>query len=900
MIKNGYARIVLLIGALAPGLLIAQSKTVDSLEAVFYQQEQDALRLEAALALCDEWSFLQTDTAWRWAERSYALAQQLDNPALLARSLYQLGAAAYDKRELQQAMAYFLEALQHFEALGDDRRRMDTRLEIGLIYQDMGEYGQAREYLDAFYQFYARQGEKEAPNIIFALNQFVVLFEQMQEVDSMLHYAKATLAAAERYGQDKYLANIHNNLASVYLYAKNYPKAQYHFQQAERIGFGPNKVGRYYNFYALADMNRALGALDSSAYYAQQALAVAQSFGDLEKESNIHLFLSGLYQDGGDFEQAFHQLDTFTQLKDSLTALRHQRDLSELSIRYQTQEKEARIAQQQLELQREANRRNRIIFGSLLGFLLLGGIFLFWRKRQQEQARQTAMELKYQQAEAERLRELSDLKSNFFANISHEFRTPLTLLLGPLREMERTQDLSAITKDLPKLRRQGERLLNLADQMLDLSRLESGAMPERLERHDLTQKVAVVAAAFESLAEQKDIRLNTRLPGQPLAVLLDTDKLEKVLNNLIGNAIKFTPGGGQVQVELRANLDADTVQAQIQVQDDGPGIPEEQLPHIFERFYQGQPSAPTARAGAGIGLALTKELVSFMGGEIKAESPPSQGARFTLSIPFQQAKPEPPLPETPPETPTDASIVLLAEDNTELRQYIRQQLYPAYRVLETADGQAGLRLAQERLPDLIISDVRMPGMDGLDFCRTVKEDERTSHIPIILLTALADQADVRAGLLTGADAYLTKPFDAEALRIRVAQMIQQRQQLREKYARALKEVPTPVAAEHPADAAFLKKVEQQVLQHLDQEDFSIEALGRAVGMSRSQLHRKIKALTDQSPSVFVRTLRLREAYRLLRAQKGNVSEVAHQVGMPNLAHFSRSFKEWFGKPPSQI
>ncbi len=252
MIRLVYLRILFLTGVLTPGWLVAQSQATDSLEQVFYQHNKDSVGIEAALALCDEWSFLQTDTAWEWARRAYALAEDLQSPSLTARSLYQLGAAAYDKRELQQAMAYFLQAMERFEELGDDRRRMDTRLEIGLIYQDMGEYGQARQYLDAFYQFYARQGAAEAPNIIFALNQFVVLFEKMQEVDSMLHYARATLKAAEQYGQDKYLANIHNNLASVYLYAKDYPRAQHHFQQAERIGFGPNKVGRYYNFYALA------------------------------------------------------------------------------------------------------------------------------------------------------------------------------------------------------------------------------------------------------------------------------------------------------------------------------------------------------------------------------------------------------------------------------------------------------------------------------------------------------------------------------------------------------------------------------------------------------------------------------------------------------------------------
>jgi DNA-binding response OmpR family regulator len=290
-----------------------------------------------------------------------------------------------------------------------------------------------------------------------------------------------------------------------------------------------------------------------------------------------------------------------------------------------------------------------------------------------------------------------------------------------------------------------------------------------------------------------------------------------------------------------------------------------------------------------------------MGGDIHVESKVGHGTRFVLSIPFQKAPaPTAAIQATPVSPDNGQPLVLITEDNPELRQYICEQLQEQYQIIEAAEGQTGLQMAQEQLPDLILSDVRMPGMDGLDFCRAIKTDERSSHIPVILLTALADQEDVRTGLLTGADAYLTKPFDAEELRIRVGQLIQQRRQLREKFARSLKDSPAPVEAENPADAVFLRKVEQAVMSQLDEEDFSIEALGRAVGMSRSQLHRKIKALTDQSPSVFVRTLRLREAYRLLQAKAGNVSEVAHQVGMPNLAHFSRSFKDLFGHPPSQI
>jgi len=893
--------------AMASALLPAQNALTDSLETAFYAESADSLRWQAAIALSEEWAFIQTDTALAWAERGHRIAQQLQDPPRIAQSLYQLGAAAYKKRELRQAMGYFLQALQRFEALGDDRRRMDTRLEIGQIYRDRKEYGKARRYLDEFLHFYQQQGQAEAANIIYALNQYVVHFEQTEQTDSMLHYARATLEAAQRYGQDKYLANIHNNLASVYLYAKNYDKAQYHFKQAERIGFGPNKIGRFYNFYALADMYRSLQQADSSTHYARRALSVARSFGDLEKEAQIHLLLSGLHQDGGNYRSAYFQLDTFMQLKDSLIAQRHERDLSELSVKYETQEKEARIAQQQLELQRAANRRNRLLFASVLGFLLLAGLFLYLRHRQRARARQTALKLQYQQAEAQRLRELDQLKSNFFANISHEFRTPLTLLLSPLREMARANFRGDADSYLKTMERQGERLLSLVDQMLDLSRLQSGAMPRQTEHKDLGQFVRLTAAAFESLAQQKGVNLQMDLPQHPLPALLDPDKLEKILNNLLSNALKFTPAGQHIWLSLSVEETEDELQAQIRVKDNGPGIPPEQLPHIFERFYQGEPQQGQEQSGAGIGLALSQELAHFMGGTIEAESEPGHGSCFTLQLPFAKAAaaemPAAPLAEAKTAEASSTAnqpLVLIAEDHAELRQYLRGQLSEDYLILEAENGQTGLELAKSRMPELIISDVRMPGMDGLAFAERLKQAEATSHIPIILLTALAERPDVHAGLSTGADAYLTKPFDTEELRIRAAQLIQQRRELREKFARALRDNEATPKLANPADAAFLDKVEQAVQQRLDQEDFSIAELGRELGMSRSQLHRKIKALTDQSPSVFVRTLRLREAYRLLRERRGNISEIAHEVGMPNLAHFSRSFKELYGKPPSQV
>jgi DNA-binding response OmpR family regulator len=391
-----------------------------------------------------------------------------------------------------------------------------------------------------------------------------------------------------------------------------------------------------------------------------------------------------------------------------------------------------------------------------------------------------------------------------------------------------------------------------------------------------------------------------------------------MVSNLLSNAFKFTPEKGRVTVEMTVVQQSnEQIELKISVANTGKGIPPEQLPHIFDRFYS-QPQESAAMQSSGIGLALTKELVELHGGTIQAASEPHQRTVFTFTLPLLLAKaattelaPPPPAavfaeaeaPEMPQTTNSRHPIVLLVEDNPDLRAYIKEQLVNHYQILEAVHGKQGLDLAIAHIPDLVLTDVMMPEMNGMELCQMLKTDERTSHVPVVMLTARSDQQDKISGLSTGADAYLTKPFDAEELQIVVHNLIEQRRKLREKFAVDFGASPATAPSldfVSPAEDAFLKKVTAAVKARLDDENFSIENLGETVGMSRSQLHRKLKAITDQSPSVFVRTLRLQHAYHLLQQRAGNISEVAFQVGIPNLAYFSRSFSEQYGFPPSTL
>jgi CheY-like chemotaxis protein/two-component sensor histidine kinase len=520
-----------------------------------------------------------------------------------------------------------------------------------------------------------------------------------------------------------------------------------------------------------------------------------------------------------------------------------------------------------------------------------------------------------------------------------------------------------------------QRLLGLINQLLDLSKLESGKMPLRAAPGNLVEFLQNLAVAFAPLAERKRITLRFESKEKKLLVYFDRDKAEKIFGNLLSNAMKFTPEGGSVQLsvssgQLPLNTDHRSLITDhwllITVKDTGIGIPAEKLPHIFDRFYQVDASATREYEGTGIGLALVKELVELHRGTVSVASKVGQGTTFTVALPLgkdhlapeevleiseqysvaQASLPADKMSALHPFAESDQSsvtsdqysvsgeqdamtpslqnsitpalhqsndpslqksitpeiherdLVLIVEDHAEMRRYVRQELEPAYRVLEAANGEEGLAAALEAIPDIVISDVMMPKMNGYELCSRLKTDERTSHVPVILLTAKADQPDKLVGLETGADDYLGKPFDRHELVARVKNLIALRRKLRERFTKQIVLKPSEVRVENQ-DEAFLKKIMTIIEEHLGDEDFDVDLLCRSVGMSRAQLQRKLKALVNQSPMELVRTMRLERAADLLRQNAGSIAEIAYQVGFSSQAHFTRSFHEHFGAPPSE-
>ena len=545
------------------------------------------------------------------------------------------------------------------------------------------------------------------------------------------------------------------------------------------------------------------------------------------------------------------------------------------------------------------------------------------------QVRRTRSRLERQREhlELEKLRELDRLKSRFFADVSHEFRTPISLILGPVSQMLEESPSPEHTRKLRLVRRHAQYLLRLISQFLDLSRLESRKMPLQVAPGELMDDVAGIISAFSEISESRGVCLQFERPPATSTegiepCYFDRDVLEKILNNLLGNAFKFTPDGGTVTVEGRWTAEY----VEIVVSDSGPGIAPEHLPHLFDRFYQVE--GTRSREGFGIGLALVKELVELHRGTVAVESEPGKGTRVAvrLAVARDQFRPDeivddtgdarqtiqalqapsvhgrsdvPALTVSPAPPDADARrTVLIVEDHADLRRFLRDQLQSEYRVVEARDGAEGLERAGAILPGLVLSDVMMLEMNGFELCRALKTNERTAHIPVVLLTAKAGREDRLLGLNTGADCYLVKPFDPQELLARVRNLVDQRRLLRERFSASVVLKPSEVEAA-PADQAFLSRLLAVVESNLEDPEFDVERLGRAIGLSRSQLHRKVRALTKQPPTMLIRSIRLERAAELLARRTGSVAEIAYSVGFSSQAYFAKCFREQFRSSPKE-
>lgn len=541
-------------------------------------------------------------------------------------------------------------------------------------------------------------------------------------------------------------------------------------------------------------------------------------------------------------------------------------------------------------------------------------------------------QLNFEQLEAKRVKELDSVKTQLYTNITHEFRTPLTVILGMAQQVKNDPH-GHLDNGIDMIIRNGQSLLNLVNEMLDLSKLETGKMALQTVNGDIINFLRYIVESFHSLAESEKKQLHFLAGMDSLYVAYDPEKVRQIVANLLSNALKFTPQKGNIYITISENTllqESGKSILVIKVKDTGIGIPESQLEHIFERFYQLDNSHTRKAEGTGIGLALTKELVKLMEGEITVKSPPTgatRGTEFTvtlplLSVPVSENIVYPDIKEAiskqirsqsfnnlnPEEEKQvkEKPLILLVEDNADVVAYTASCL-PDYRLAVGQDGREGFEIASEIIPDLIITDVMMPFVDGFELCRQLRNAEHTSHIPIIMLTAKADMESRMEGLEKGADAYLEKPFNREELLLRIKKLLELRKKLQQFYLKnaglftnTITEGDAPPEAlllENKAEDEFVKRVREAVETHLANASFTVEQLCKLVFMSHSQLHRKLEALTGCSPNKFIRIIRLNKAKEMMKDSTSSIASIALDCGYNDPGYFARVFKQEYGVTP---
>ncbi len=552
-------------------------------------------------------------------------------------------------------------------------------------------------------------------------------------------------------------------------------------------------------------------------------------------------------------------------------------------------------------------------------------IFILYFIRSYDLKRQRLKhQLELEHEHAQKLEELDRIKSRFFTNISHEFRTPLTLILGPAEQILTNHVDDVAKKNAGLIKKNANNLLTLINQLLDLARLDSGRLELKATKQNIIPFLKGMVMSFESLAIMNSIKLNLKVTEDKLMVYFDREKMETVIKNLLSNAFKFTPKEKEISVSLE---EINESSIEIKVSDTGIGISEEQLPKIFDRFYQVNSANIRKHGGTGIGLSLVKELVELHHGSISVDSIKGEWTEFKIILQLGNEHLSPQeIVEIDNQLPfeklnidnselihstnlgsnienllTNKNIVLIVEDNKDVREFIKDSLGNDYHFQEAENGKEGIIKAEEFIPDLIISDVMMPKMDGNEMTRRLKTDQKTSHIPIILLTAKSGQENRIEGLETGADDYLTKPFDAKELHIRINNLINLRKKLQEIYsADKLAALPQGKNKLKGIDAQFMDRILKVIEEHISEEEFTIENFGNEVGMSRSQMFRKIKALTGKSCSVYLRSIRLAKAKAMIQNHEATISEIAYSVGFGSPSYFAHCFKEEYGFAPSEI
>ncbi len=820
------------------------------------------------------------------------------------------GNMSFNKNDYSNALKHYL-AIDSLHTINNEvTTYLSVAYEnISMIYSALNN-NEAIKYLDKSIEVHKKLDNKAGIyNSIRLKGNF---YNAQKNYAKSIDYFTQTVPFYTSFNQPNKLIEVYSELALAYIKTQDYDKAEEVLKKGIKIT--SDKEVSKFNLnsmqYSAAMFYLHTGDYEKAIHYFKLAEKTLPSGGTdyyLSERKLISDGLSKAYEALKDFKNAFYMNERLLVLSDSLHMMNKEKLTTEIEAKYQTQRKEQEIKllaaeNKAIETQKN-NQRNLFIAG--FGVFLIAAIFLF-------------LALRNRQKTNKKLKELDTVKSRFFENISHEFRTPLSLINGPIEEQLKKEGLDPQEKrHLNIAKNNSKRLLTLVDQILDLSRLESDHYKLHVQELDAYEFLKATLSSFEYQAEIKNQKFISTIDLDNKHCWFDRDVLEKVITNVLSNAIKYTPKGGEIM--LIAQIQQSSLQ--LEVKNTGAALTKKELTHIFSRFHRAHEDTP----GTGIGLALTKELVELHKGSINVSSD-SYTTSFLVSIPIEEkiydtdekkyqeatainfSKTETKVPDTISDKEiihhsvdegADDPILLIVDDTAELREYLSSLFSEDFTIKTAKDGKEGFEKAIKYVPDVIITDLMMPNEDGLQFIKKSKTHQTTSHIPIAMLTAKAGDEDKLAGIEIGADAYVTKPFSTEILKATTKNLLDSRKKLQERFSQEVILTPKEISV-NTYDKQFLNHVQEVMDTNLVESDFSAENFAVALGMSRMQLHRKLKALTGLSTTEFIRSQRLKLAAQLLKKSEINISQVGYAVGFNDHSYFTKCFKKQYGMSPSDF
>ncbi len=844
----------------------------------------------------------QYDKAIIYYEKALPYVKTMDNPKLLAKLYGEMGLISRKRDCNRKAIDYFLKSIEICKAKQFLREKAIAENGIGNVYLVQREYKKALKYFKTSLIYGLKTNNKYHNEISYGnIGETLISLNQPDSAD---YYIRKSLNLAKNRNAIVAEGICYQLLGQLYTSQLQYKKALKYFKAA--LVLQQKKKDKRYLSSTLIDYAEACvhnNQLDEAKKNLLAGLAIAKEIHSINYLIKGYQILYKVYYSTQNYKAAFEAMLKNKQYTDTLYNAETAKAVRDLEFKYQTKEKNHKIKllNTQKQLAENDSKVQRILFVfislSLVGLLLL----LYYRYNNRKKI-------------TKELQEVNMMKSQFFSNVSHEFRTPLTLIKGPVENIIEKSDSPYVKNELEMVIRNSNRLLMLVDQLLDLSKIDAGRFSILAQQSDFSTHLKGIANSFNYIATQKNItyKKNINASGN---VWFDVNIIEIIINNLLSNAFKYVHENGTVAFDTRVNKNS----YEITISNSDCDLSYRELNFVFDRFYRAQSGAGGVE-GTGVGLALVKELCALYKAEIKVKRDTENFIYFSLDIPtnFEHFSKdqialvpidinEEKKKETPSETnnintediPDDnVPILLVVEDNSDMREYIYACFCKKYKILMAKDGKEGLEMAFNHIPDLIISDVMMPRLDGIGLCKAIKEDAKTNHIPLVLLTAKVGDESALKGLEVGADDYVAKPFNVKTLSAKISNLIATQTAMREKMQSEIVHTPIHTAIKSKSDE-FTQRLQSVVEEHIYDSGFNTEIFAQKMMMSRTQLHRKLKAVTGLSTSAFIRVERVKKAAEILAQQDVNIADVCYAMGFNTASYFTKCFKEVMNVTPTE-